>query len=503
MVFPAKQSAGEMGNKSLFWFRQDLRLFDNPALFDAVQAAPGKTLLVYIFAPQEEAPWQPSGASLVWLHHSLKALQSDLSEKGAKLHIFKTGTNERFQSSREVLEFLCSKLEIGSVFWNRRYEPAVIARDTNIKAALKEQGLEVETSNGALLNEPWQIKTKEGKPFQVFTPFWKACLSQMDLDPPLAIPDLKLANYGVLDGECSLDDLNLLPTIAWDKSIIEAYTPGEKKAQALLLEFLKKKVASYHHDRDLPHLVGVSRLSPYLHFGEISARTIWYQTKEFCQQNKKVAEEAAHFLRELGWREFSHHLLFHFPTTTDAPLRKDFLHFPWQSDDAFLKAWQKGQTGYPIVDAGMRELWQTGIMHNRVRMITASFLVKHLLQPWQEGAKWFWDTLVDADLAQNTLGWQWSAGCGADAAPYFRIFNPMLQGGKFDPDGLYVKQYVPELKNLPTKYIHAPWEAPPMVLASCGITLGETYPQPIVDHGKARERALAAFQSLKATSTRA
>ncbi|HND66982.1 MAG TPA: deoxyribodipyrimidine photo-lyase [Candidatus Obscuribacter sp.] len=485
-------------NTSIFWFRQDLRLEDNPALTAAL--ASQRCYLVYIWAPEEESPWEPGGASRVFLHESLSDLERQIAAAGGRLHFFKAGRGQTFSSSLSALQAIAENCGARSIYWNRRYEPEVIRRDSEIKAALKASGLTVETFNGALLKEPWQVKTKEGKPFQVFTPFWRACLNELDLEPPLPVPaDLHRAgNLGqALPDTVSVPDLALLPSISWHKSIVASYAAGEREAHQALEHFLKNALANYSIDRDKPHRQGVSRLSTYLHFGQISPRTVWHRTKAYSARSKNCQEAAAAFLRELGWREFSHHLLFHFPETTQTPLRKDFLHFPWQKDEALLKAWQKGLTGYPIVDAGMRELWQTGIMHNRVRMITASFLVKHLLQPWQEGAQWFWDTLIDADLAQNTLGWQWTAGCGADAAPYFRIFNPMLQGEKFDPDGLYIKRYVPELAALGSKYIHAPWTAPPEVLRKAGITLGTTYPGPIVDHSEARQRALAAFQTLK------
>lgn len=487
---------------SIFWFRQDLRLEDNPALTSAL--ARERCYLVYIWAPEEESPWEPGAASRVFLHESLLDLQEKIAARGGRLHCFRAGPGQTFPSSLAVLQAIAEAGNAGSIYWNRRYEPKIIKRDSEIKAALKAFGLTVETCNGALLKEPWQVKTKEGKPFQVFTPFWRACLNELDLEPPLPAPAslhrTGSSSHG-LPRAVAVADLELLPALNWYKGIADSYPAGESEAQRALEHFLKHALTNYSIDRDKPHRQGVSRLSTYLHFGQVSPRTVWHRTKAGNIAARESADASACFLRELGWREFSHHLLYHFPETTETPLRKDFLNFPWHKDEELLKAWQKGLTGYPIVDAGMRELWQTGIMHNRVRMITASFLVKHLLQPWQEGARWFWDTLIDADLAQNTLGWQWTAGCGADAAPYFRIFNPMLQGEKFDPDGLYIKRYVPELAGLGSKYIHAPWTAPPQVLEKSGITLGITYPAPIVDHGEARQRALAAFQTLKELKT--
>lgn len=484
---------------AIVWFRQDLRLTDNPACRAAVKTS-RVPYFVYIHCPSEEEPWSPGGASLVWLHHSLKALGASLEKLGGRLRIFRVGEGEAFQSTKECLEAIILQTKARSLFWNRRYEPAVITRDKELKAHFRQSLADVETFNGTLLKEPWEVRTKEGKPFQVFTPFWKACLNQMDLDPPSPAPGrLPLPQpLHRLEGECDLEDLNLLPSIPWDGGIKESWQPGEAGARKQLATFLQIGLHDYASMRDRPDREGVSRMSPHLHFGEISARLIWYEVKNFVSANPRSAEAALCYLRELGWREFSHHLLYHFPQTTDCPLRKDFEAFPWQKNEKALRAWQRGMTGYPIVDAGMRELWHTGIMHNRVRMIVASFLVKHLLLPWQDGARWFWDTLVDADLAQNSLGWQWSAGCGADAAPYFRIFNPILQGEKFDPEGLYVRKWVPELTKLPTKYIHKPWEAPPEILKDSGIAFGDNYPDPIVDHGQARMKALEAFQKIRA-----
>lgn len=482
---------------AIHWFRQDLRLADNPALSEAV-ACGGAVYCLYIMCDEEEAPWAPGGASKVWLHFSLTALKADLEAIGGQLHFFKCGKGEKFRSTKACLEAVIKETGAQSIYWNRRYEPAIIERDTELKAHFKEKGLLVETSNSALLQEPWQMKTKEGNPFQVFTPYWKACLNQMDVEPPVKPPEAIESGKKQLTDSCTLKQLDLLPKIHWDGGIKESWQQGEEAALKILKDFLNKKSHDYPAARDIPQKEGVSRLSPYLHFGEISPRTIWYETKAHAAKHREKAEPCAQFLRELGWREFSHHLLFHFPQTTTEPLRKDFQRFPWKNDKELLHAWQRGQTGYPIVDAGMRELWHTGIMHNRVRMITASFLVKHLLQPWQAGAEWFWDTLVDADLAQNTMGWQWTAGCGADAAPYFRIFNPILQGEKFDGDGVYVKKWVPELAKLPKKFIHQPWTADKATLTAAGITLGKDYPLPIVEHTEARGAALAAFQKLKA-----
>jgi len=495
---------------TIVWLRQDLRLADQPALSHAVadlkDSGDGSAvMLVYIWAPQEEGSWAPGGASKVWLHQSLQKLSAQLDQIGSKLFIFDCS---RQGSSLSVLEGLRSELGAEAVYWNRRYEPAVIERDKKIKATLIKNGLSVQTFNGSLLIEPWEIATKEGKPYQVFTPYWKACQMRLQathmkdtlLKAPSKLPHDENWQHILTDKSqkhhylrpVSVDDLGLLPDIAWDNGIKESWPPGEKGALKQLDKFIELSLNSYQEGRDKPAIEGVSRMSPHLHFGEISPRTIWFKVQSHH------GASAASYLRELGWREFSHHLLYHFPETPDKPLRQYFDHFPWAQHKEGFKAWTRGRTGYPIVDAGMRELWHTGIMHNRVRMIAASFLVKDLLIPWQDGAQWFWDTLVDADLAQNTLGWQWTAGCGADAAPYFRIFNPILQGEKFDPQGDYVRRWVPELAQVKSKWIHKPWLAPPLELAAAGVILGEDYPNPIVDHSYARDRALTAFKQLKA-----
>jgi deoxyribodipyrimidine photo-lyase len=384
------------------------------------------------------------------------------------------------------------------VFWNRRYEPTVRQRDAAIKAALRAEGLTVESFNAGLLFEPWEVETKAGKPFQVFTPFWKACLARPEpaelLRPPQRTPAPE-----EWPETLTLAQLELEPDIDWAAGIRAAWRPGCQHATAQLDHFLDQALCGYAHDRDRPDMMGSSRLSPYLHFGEISPRQVWHTVQDagLMPGQAGTAQGADAYLRELGWREFAHHVLYHFPHTMTRPLRSDFAAFPWRDDSASLKAWQRGRTGYPLVDAGMRELWTTGWMHNRVRMVVASFLVKHLLLPWQAGAAWFWDTLVDADLANNTLGWQWAAGCGADAAPYFRIFNPIMQGQKFDPQGAYVRRWIPELAKVPTRWLHNPWDAPQTILSEAGVTLGQTYPFPLIDHRTARERALAAFASLR------
>ncbi|HLH54227.1 MAG TPA: deoxyribodipyrimidine photo-lyase, partial [Verrucomicrobiae bacterium] len=372
------------------------------------------------------------------------------------------------------------------------------ARDGEIKSALRQQGAQAESFNAALLHEPWTIRNQSAKPFRVFSPFWRTCLAQPDPAEPQPVQK-HLPAPSEWPKSLQVEELELLPKPDWAGGLRAAWQPGEKGAAANLAQFLKSSFDTYREQRDRPDLPGTSRLSPHLHFGEISPRQVWHGLAKAASKRAVPGAQwrNSSFVTELGWREFSHHLLFHFPTTPSDPLRPEFAKFPWRKDDGFLRAWQRGQTGYPIVDSGMRQLWATGWMHNRVRMIGASFLVKDLLLPWQEGARWFWDTLVDADLAQNTLGWQWTAGCGADAAPYFRIFNPIRQGEKFDPDGAYVRHWCPELSKLPAKYIHNPSTAPGEVLVRAGVVLGRDYPPPIVSHAIAREVALEAFSKIK------
>ncbi len=362
-----------------------------------------------------------------------------------------------------------------------------------MKAGLTDDGVEAKSFNSGLLFEPWEIENQQGGPYKVFTPFWKACMKRPEPAEPVTVPARLAAPTSWPESE-DLDNFALLPDINWDEEIRRFWQPGETGALQRLEEFLGEGVQNYAGDRDIPAKDATSRLSAHLHFGELSPRTVWHETRHAPGPMGKGREA---FLREVGWREFGYHLLYHFPHTPGAPLRDEFKEFPWQHNDEMREAWQRGRTGYPIVDAGMRQLWRTGWMHNRVRMIVASFLVKDLRIAWQEGARWFWDTLVDADLANNTLGWQWAAGCGADAAPYFRVFNPALQAERFDPDGAYVRQWLPELDALPAKWIHKPGKAPDDVLEKAGVRLGETYPEPIVDHAKARERALAAFEEIK------
>ncbi|MDB6081367.1 MAG: deoxyribodipyrimidine photolyase, partial [Chlamydiia bacterium] len=383
------------------------------------------------------------------------------------------------------LKKLIQETNADAIYWNRRYSPFHIQQDSDCKIALLGKGMEVKEYPGNLLIEPSELLNKQGNPFKVFTPFYKTAVTYLDVQKPLPTPSELLFYNGQLDST-ALKELKLLPTTAWAEKFIDYWTPGELGAHQKMNRFCNEAIQNYDKARDIPATQGTSRLSPHLHFGEISPRQVYEKTR---------SQEA--YVRELYFREFAYYLLFHFPKMVKEPLRPEFMKFPWNHNESHLHSWQKGLTGYPIVDAGMRELWQTGWMHNRVRMIVGSFLVKHLLLPWQEGARWFQDTLLDADLANNIFGWQWVAGCGADAAPYFRIFNPILQGEKFDPQGEYVKKYVPELKQLPTKYIHKPWKMDESELKALGVTLGETYPYPIVDHADARAQALDAFQQMR------
>ena len=472
---------------TIVWFRQDLRLQDNPAL--AAAATRGAPVVpVFILDDTGEGRWPMGAASRWWLHHSIAALDAALRERGSRLVLARG-------DSGAVLRELIAATGADAVFWNRRYEPAAIVRDKALKAGL---GVETMSFNASLLFEPHTVKNKAGAPFQVFTPFWKHCLT-LKVDEPVRLRVGDILSPPKWPRSVALDELALRPTICWDTGFAPVWTPGEAGAQSRLRKFIASALTGYADQRNRPDVDGTSALSPHLHFGELGPRQIWAAVQASAKGRGVFppSRGAQVFLSEVGWREFAHHLLFHFPHTPEAPLRTELAAFPWQSDARQLHVWQRGRTGYPIVDAGMRQLWTTGWMHNRVRMIVASFLVKHLRISWQAGADWFWDTLVDADLAGNTLGWQWTAGCGADAAPYFRIFNPLLQGAKFDPDGVYVRRWVPELEGLPAAHIHCPWEAPPEVLAGAGVVLGRNYPQPMVNHGEARQAALRAFQELR------
>lgn len=464
---------------NVVWFEQDLRIGDNPALTAAINQ--GEVLPIFILDNENAGGHALGGASSWWLHHSLTKLDEALQ---GKLNFYQG-------DSEAIIVDLCERLNIQSVCWNRRYEPWRISRDTKIKQQLSARGILATSFNAALLNEPWEILKKDDSPYKIFTPYHKQA-SAIEHDTP-ALPTPTQARHWQSDEQAiALDDLSLLPHIKWDSHFYTCWTPGELGAKSSLRQFLAHALDNYKDGRDFPALQAVSTLSPHLHFGEISPRQI-------CEALKAVPNDdnREHFKRELRWREFSYYLLFHWPTLPSENLKTDFDPFPWAENSEHLSRWQQGLTGYPLIDAGMRELWQTGFMHNRVRMITASFLVKNLLIDWRVGARWFWDCLVDADLASNSASWQWVAGCGTDASPYFRIFNPITQGEKFDRHGKYTKRFLPELKNLPDKYLFKPWEAPKHVLEAANVTLGETYPRPIVDIKESRERALGAYDLIK------
>ena len=465
---------------ALVWFRHDLRLDDNPALRAALDQ--GFTPVpVYVHAPQEEGEWRPGAASLAWLHRSLAALDADLRARGSRLLL-------REGPSAPALQALVEQTGAVAVFWNRKYEPATQPRDASLKKRLREQGLQVESFNGCLLFEPWDLATQQGGPYKVFTPFWRSALAQWRAPATWDAPGALPAFEDALPGE-SLDAWRLAPALGWDAGFWKVWTPGEAGAREALEVFIDGALNGYRTDRDRPDRTGTSRLSPHLHFGEIAP---WRITAEL--ERARTAANSADmdgYIRELGWREFAYHLLHHFPQTTTQNLNPRFAHFDWAKvDPKALEAWQHGRTGVPIVDAGLRELWATGYMHNRVRMIVASYLTKHLRYHWLQGARWFWDTLVDADLANNTLGWQWTAGTGADAAPYFRVFNPVTQAEKFDPKGTYIAHWVPELAAVPVPLRFAPWEKPDVMSR-----IAPDYPRrPLVDLAEGREGALAAYR---------
>ncbi|MGQ0673919.1 MAG: cryptochrome/photolyase family protein [Hyphomicrobium sp.] len=474
----------------IVWLRNDLRLADHPALHAAV-ASGAPMLPVYILDDAADGAWPRGAASRWWLHGSLTALGADIEKLGAKL-ILRRG--ETFAH----LAAIAAECGARTVHCSRGYEPRQIALETSLKAALASKGIELKRFAGRLLREPEDIRTKDGNPYKVYTPYWKALSSGWSPAQPLPRPRAIQPPLTPTASD-SLSSWGLLPKKPdWAGGMRAAWKPGEAGAAARLASFLKAAVADYAETRNRPDMPGTSRLSPHLHFGEISPRRCWHAAVTAAADNPAHDKGTETFLKELVWREFSTNLLVHWPDLPEVPFRPEFAAFPWAKDTKRLALWQKGLTGYPIVDAGMRELWETGWMHNRVRMIVASFLIKDLLIPWQQGEAWFWDTLVDADLANNAASWQWVAGSGADAAPYFRIFNPITQGEKFDPEGAYVRRFVPELKRLASEHIHAPWLAPASALSKAGIVLGKTYPLPIVDHAVARERALEGYKSLKA-----
>jgi deoxyribodipyrimidine photo-lyase len=473
----------------IYWFRQDLRLADNPGLAHA--AANGSVLPVYILDDDNAAAHKMGGASRWWLHQSLNALNHALDGRLVVLA----------GDAAHLLPALARDCGARMVTWNRAYEPWRIDRDSRIKATLTAAGIAAESFNASLLWEPWEVLKDDGTPYRVFTPFYRrGCLKAVPPRQPMPLPsplDL-VSDAGCPQGQGAIDNLGLLPDLDWINGLDERWAVGEAAAKDRLSAFLDEGLAGYKEGRNFPARRHVSRLSPYLHWGEISPNTVWYAVRDQIDSGACPERDGDHFLSELGWREFSHSLLFHFPDLPRKNLQPRFDHFDWRDDPGALARWQQGMTGYPIVDAAMRELWQTGYMHNRTRMIVGSFLVKNLRLHWHHGERWFWDCLVDADLANNSASWQWIAGCGADAAPYFRIFNPITQGEKFDPDGDYIRRYVPEIAGLPDAFLCSPWTAPAEVLAAAGVRLGVSYPHPMVDAKASREAALAAFSALKA-----
>lgn len=477
-----------MTRPTIIWFRRDLRLADNPAL-SAAHAAGRPAIALFVNPAGENAGRAPGAAASWWLHHSLAALTDRLRAIGVPV-VLASG------DPRAIVPQLVRDTDAAAVCWNRRYEASAIAVDSEIKRALTGDGIEVSSFNAQLLREPWQTTKANGEPYRVFTPFWKALRYGGEPGRPLPVPGKFLEIARVPSGE-RLDDWNLTPASPdWAAGFSDHWQPGEAGALARLEDFLTTGLDGYGNGRDRPDLSTTSRLSPHLAFGEIGPRLIWHTTRTAIATGDASEVDGDKFLSEIAWREFSHALLYHHPDLATKAFQAKFDRFPWANPGKALAAWQRGRTGYPIVDAGMRELWATGWMHNRVRMVAASFLTKHLRIDWRRGEQWFWDTLVDADPASNAAGWQWVAGSGADAAPYFRIFNPILQGEKFDPDGAYVRRWLPELSDLPQRWIHKPWQAPDSTLAQAGVTLGSTYPRPIVDHAAARAAALDAFRTI-------
>ena len=487
----------------IYWFRQDLRLDDLPGLV----AASGPVYPLYILDETNPGDWVPGAASRWWLHHSLVALAGEIGERGGSLAI-------RQGDPADILLKVAGETGAQAVHCSRCIEPWASALEQHLHKMLPANGIEFKSFPGSLLFDPEHIRNRTGEPFKVFTPFWRHCLAEASVPSPRPLSGKikflrptdpgapksttsKSKSAALKSATASLAKLNLLPRDPdWAAHWPKLWQPGSAGARSHLNRFMKTGIRDYDKGRDHPARPSTSRLSPHIHFGELSMRRVWHRVIGFKTKNPRLKRHADKFLSELGWREFSCHLLHHYPHLPEQPFKAGFEDFPWLDNRRSLQAWQRGQTGYPIVDAGMRELWHTGYMHNRVRMIAASFLTKHLLIPWQMGERWFWDTLVDADLANNSSGWQWVAGSGADAAPWFRIFNPTLQGEKFDAKGDYVRRWVPELAELPNKHLHEPSAAPAVVLKRAGVELGKDYPQPLVSHREARAAALDAYRSM-------
>jgi len=465
---------------NILWFRKDLRLMDNPALVEANLNA--EIIPIFILDDTNPEENKMGAASRVWLYHSLKSLNISLQKK----------INFYSGDPVKIISELINNYNINGVYWNRCYEPWEIRRDKKIKDLLKIKKVKAKSFNGSLIREPWEVLKEDQTPYKVFTALYKKAYLNSDIKVEVINEPTKINYSTKIFSSNTLDTLKLLPNLSWADNIIKYWQVGEKNAYLKMTEFFKKGIDDYKEGRNFPFKKNVSRLSPHIHFGEISPKQLWVKAKSISS-NKNTE----HFVSEICWREFSYYLLYHFPNLPKDNLQKKFNNFPWKDNNYYFDSWKKGKTGYPIIDAGMRELYETGYMHNRVRMIVASFLVKNLLIHWHKGERWFWDCLFDADLANNSASWQWVAGSGADAAPYFRIFNPVTQGVKFDVDGQYTKQYVPELKDMPNKYLFSPWEAPDDVLNKANVVLGGNYPKPIIDIKESREKALYSFSLIK------
>ena len=468
----------------IHWFRDDLRLADNPALFEALAA--GRVLPVFVLDESSQKFCALGSASKWWLHEALGSLNESLN---GRLLLSKG-------DPKKLIPELAKTHGAKAVFWNRRYEPDEKPIDEVVSEELSAQGVETHVFNGALLWEPWDVLKGDGTPYRVFTPFFRrGCLSRSPPDEPVGFPS-SLCWAEKIKSPVSLTELNLLPEHDWYQGLRKKWTVSEQQAQIALDTFLEEKLPEYGEHRDFPASAGTSNLSPYIRWGQVSIHRV-YEKLRTKMLSQEMGENGDRYFSQLAWREFGHNLLYHFPELPDQNMQKKFDGFPWVEDNRLLEGWKAGMTGIPFVDAAMRELWQTGFMHNRLRMVVGSFLVKNLLIDWRRGRDWFWDCLVDADLANNSMGWQWIAGCGVDAAPYFRVFNPVLQGKKFDPQGSYTRHFVPELEKLPEKYLFSPWEAPESILREAGVILGETYPRPLVDLKRSRVRALEAYTSIR------
>jgi deoxyribodipyrimidine photo-lyase len=463
-----------MQSQIIMWFRQDLRLSDHPALIAA--AAKGQVIPLFILDDETPAEWKWGGAARWWLQRSLSDLQNKMPL------VLKRGRADA------VLGNILQETGAASLHFTRDYAPWSGALEQRVKLICDDLNVECHRHGGFLLHEPESIRNGSGEPYKVYTPFSRACFGKGEPRAPKPAPKIEFAKHNLNSDQ--LADWHLLPTKPdWAQGLRDNWQPGEAGAHRLLHRFIDEGLSNYAEGRDRPDKAFTSRLSPHLHWGEISPHQIWHVARNaMARAEGALDNNGEKFLKEILWREFSYHLLHHWPDFPTKPFKSEFSDFPWVQDKAALAKWQQGHTGYPIVDAGMRELWHTGLMHNRVRMIVASFLIKDLLIPWQQGEHWFWDTLVDADIASNSASWQWVAGSGADASPYYRIFNPVLQGQKFDPQGEYVKRWVPELRQVSAEYIHCPWEMP---------VAPKAYAKPMVDHAAARDRALEAFKAIK------